>query len=425
MKKILLFAALLCAAVSFTQAQNTDVTVSPNYVKYWVGTGSNQAIFIVNWCDPDTALAWGYRFNGDSVLVSTMLTDIVAADSRLGFSGTVSWLSDLYYSEGADTFHILPANDIDYVVYNVSGGYADVADVQYFYPGDYVKFGGYSCSLPGDSVWIEDPYYGNYWLHASVWNTPIEPVEIPGVPAEDATFSASDILYWVGTGSNEALFIVNWCDPDTALAWGYRFDGTAVTALKMLRDIHDADPRLYAAFVTMPMATTVLSSISFNNGEQVYDMYPGSLVYNQNGSIAYAVDYQFVYPGDYLKFGDYSCAQKGQSVWVYDPVFGVDSDYCYYWKYAFVWNTPIAAVTPPTGVADYEQTTLSVYPNPCTGSVRIQTESDETVVLYNLQGAEVMRTVARDGVTTLDVNELPAGVYFVKSGARTAKIVKR
>ena len=41
------------------------------------------------------------------------------------------------------------------------------------------------------------------------------------------------------------------------------------------------------------------------------------------------------------------------------------------------------------------------------------------------QGAEVLRTVAQDDITTLDVNELPAGVYFVKSGARTAKIVKR
>ena len=414
MKKILLFAALLCAAVSFTQAQYTDVTVSPNYVKYWVGTGSNQAIFIVNWCDPDTALAWGYRFNDDSVLVSTMLADIVAADSRLGYSGTVGWLTDLYYSEGADTFHILPANDIDYVVYNVSGGYADVVDAQYFYPGDYVKFGGYNCSLPGDSVWIEDPYFGNYWVHASVWNTPIEPVEIPGVPAEDATISASDILYWVGTGSNQAIFIIDWCTAPTALAWGYRFDGESVTVATMLNDIATADPRL-----TVAGTSSWLTDLVFNDGEQVYSILPDNVVYNVNGSYVDVVDVQTINAGDYVKFGGYGCSQMGQCTWVVDTTYGD------YWMYAFVWNTPVAAVTPPTGVAEYEQTTLSVYPNPCTGSVRIQTEADETVVLYNLQGAEVMRTVARDEVTTLDVNELPAGVYFVKSGARTAKIVKR
>lgn len=410
MKKVLFFIVIFCSVLMGAKAQYQDVTIAPNRVKYWVGTGSNSAVFIVNWCDPDTALAWGYRFDGDSVLVSTMLTDIVAADARLGFSGTVSWLSDLYYAEGTDTFRISP----DYVAYNVSGGYADVADAQYFHSGDYVKFGGYSCSLPGDSVWIEDPYYGNYWMHASVWNTPIEPVEIPGVPAEDATISASAIQYWVGTGSNQAVFIVDWCTAPNALAWGYRFNGESVTVATMLTDIANADPRL-----TIAGTPSWLADLVFDNGEQVYSILPDYVVYNVNGGFADAADAQTVNAGDYVKFGGYGCAQMGSSVWVEDPSYGD------YWMYASVWNTPVVAVTPPTGVANYEQTMLSVYPNPCTGSVRIQTEANETVVLYNLQGAEVLRTVAQDDITTLDVNELPAGVYFVKSGARTAKIVKR
>ena len=394
MKKVLFFIVIFCSVLMGAKAQYQDVTIAPNRVKYWVGTGSNSAVFIVNWCDPDTALAWGYRFDGDSVLVSTMLTDIVAADSRLGFSGTVSWLSDLYYAEGTDTFRISP----DYVVYNVSGGYADVADAQYFHSGDYVKFGGYSCSLPGDSVWIVDPTYGNYWLHASVWNTPIEPVEIPG--------GGGFIMFVVEPTKKVAA--------PNALAWGYRFNGESVTVATMLTDIANADPRL-----TVAGTPSWLTDLVFNDGEQVYSILPDYVVYNVNGGFADAADAQTVNAGDYVKFGGYGCAQMGSSVWVEDPSYGD------YWMYASVWNTPVIAVTPPTGVANYEQTVLSVYPNPCTGSVRIQTEANETVVLYNLQGAEVLRTEAQDDITTLDVNELPAGVYFVKSGARTAKIVKR
>lgn len=410
MKKVLFLIAIFCSVLMGAMAQYQDATISASRVKYWIGTGNSTAILMVNWCNPDTALAWGYRFDGDSVLVSTMLTDIITADSRLGFTGSSSWLTDLYYTEGTDTFHIAP----DYVVYNVSGGYADVADAQYFHSGDYIKFGGYSCSLPGDSVWIEDPYYGNYWMHASVWNTTVTPVEIPGVPAEDATIDASAIQYWVGTGSNQAIFIIDWCSASTALAWGYRFDGESVLVSTMLTDIANADPRL-----TFAGTPSWLTDLVFSTGDQVYSILPDYVVYNVNGGYADVADAQNVYAGDYVKFGGYTCAQMGESIWIEDPTYGD------YWMYASVWNTPVTAVTPPTGVADYEQTTLSVCPNPCTGSVRIQTEANEAVVLYNLQGAEVMRTVAVDNITTLDVNELPAGVYFVKSGARTAKIVKR
>ena len=277
MKRVLFCIAIFCSVLMGAMAQYQDATISTSRVKYWIGTGNNTAILMVNWCNPDTALAWGYRFDGDSVLVSTMLTDIITADSRLGFTGSSSWLTDLYYTEGTDTFHVAP----DYVVYNVSGSYADVADAQYFHSGDYIKFGGYSCSLPGDSVWIEDPYYGNYWMHASVWNTTVTPVEIPGVPAEDATIDASAIQYWVGTGSNQAIFIIDWCSASTALAWGYRFDGESVLVSTMLTDIANADPRL-----TFAGTPSWLTDLVFSTGDQVYSILPDYVVYNVNGGYA-------------------------------------------------------------------------------------------------------------------------------------------
>ena len=394
MKKIILFVVLLCAAFGFTQAQ--DATINANRVKYWVGSGNNQAIFIVNWCDPDTALAWGFKFSEDSLLVSDMLTAITTADSRLSYAGTLGWLTDLTYTSGTETFQISP----DYIMYNVNGNYADVANAQYFHPGDYVKFGGYDCAVL-DENWT------------ATWTTPIEPVELPGVPVADATINASDIQYWVGTGSNEVVFIVSWCDP-YALAWGYRFDGESVLVSDVLTAITTADPRL--SYEGTP---SWITDIVYTSGDQTYSFSPDYVTYNVNGGYADVANVQTVHAGDYVKFGGYGCAHMGESVWIEDPSWGD------YWMYASVWTTAINPASVPTSVENYDSQTLSVYPNPCTESIRIQTNVNDDVVLYNLQGAMVMSTVAMDEITTLDVNSLPAGLYFVKSGNKTAKIVKR
>ena len=60
---------------------------------------------------------------------------------------------------------------------------------------------------------------------------------------QDATIDPAEIRYWIGEGENEAVFIVNWAEPDTALAWGFRFDTEAITVEDMMMDIQSADYR--------------------------------------------------------------------------------------------------------------------------------------------------------------------------------------
>lgn len=66
--------------------------------------------------------------------------------------------------------------------------------------------------------------------------------------ASDAAqeFSFSDIKFWVGEGANEAALVLQWNvdGEESALVWGYRFDGSA-TGYQMLEDIVKADDRLY------------------------------------------------------------------------------------------------------------------------------------------------------------------------------------
>ena len=120
-------------------------------------------------------------------------------------------------------------------MYNVNDtlanfGFSDM----YVYQGDVIEVGNIDCAIV-----TGDP---NDWSSVGYsWQTTITPVTPPFSPVPDeATIAFSDILFWVGEGSNEAVMAVNWAD--TALAWGYRWNGTATVA-DMMADIAAADPR--------------------------------------------------------------------------------------------------------------------------------------------------------------------------------------
>ena len=63
-------------------------------------------------------------------------------------------------------------------------------------------------------------------------------------PVKNFTFE--DIEYWVGTGSNKAMLIVQWNDKKSpgALAWGYRWNGTKY-GYDMISDIAKTDKRFF------------------------------------------------------------------------------------------------------------------------------------------------------------------------------------
>src|SRR5262245_44879430 len=61
-------------------------------------------------------------------------------------------------------------------------------------------------------------------------------------------FSFSDIKYWIGSGANRAALVIDWDESSTqppALAWGYRWNGTAHGS-DLLSAVVADDPRLFA-----------------------------------------------------------------------------------------------------------------------------------------------------------------------------------
>ena len=91
-----------------------------------------------------------------------------------------------------------------------------------------------------------------------------------------ATFDA--IQYWVGTGSNQAAFVVQWNDSKNsdALIWGFRWDGEA-TGEDMLKAILKADHRLYSLlYQGAPGAITSIGGLGYDlNGTKTKGLYKG------------------------------------------------------------------------------------------------------------------------------------------------------
>jgi len=71
------------------------------------------------------------------------------------------------------------------------------------------------------------------------------------VAAFGSAFSMSDVKFWVGSGSNSAVFVVEYNDSANphSFAWGYRWDGSA-TGYDMLQAIDAADTSLNISVFT-------------------------------------------------------------------------------------------------------------------------------------------------------------------------------
>ena len=153
---------------------------------------------------------------------------------------------------------------------------------------------------------------------------PIDTVTPEPPAVVDATIAASDILYWVGHGSNQVVMAVNWAD--TALAWGYRFDSASVTAQQMLDDIAAADPRFSYT------GTGYISDINYIDTAagmtDTLGITPGNWwwsLLNHVGSMGLG---DVLHNGDFYKWADLSIAVVTDSTDM-----GTYMDYTYVWPY--------------------------------------------------------------------------------------------
>ena len=368
-----------------------DATIDPSQIKFWIGEGESEAVFIVNWAEPDTALAWGYRFIGDNVVLKTIMDDIAAADSRFSYEGT-SFINDVHFNDGVLDLSLVNPGWLTYLINGNSTW--DLFDQALVANGEYVKIGDTECGT------LIDPE--NYIF---VYEKEVAPVYALG---EEATIAAADIEYWIGEGDNEAIFAVNFADPaDVCFAWGYRFSTGSVTIKEMMQAIAAVDQRF--AFTDEPssLGGMMLIDLSFDYDRTHYDLSGYNAMYNVNGLQSwYTFDAQTVVNGDFVKWGDYTIGTE-IAAWTY------------------VWETPVQPVTAYDNVNEIEASAMSVYPNPATDRLYVNVENLKDVEIFDMTGRSVMTST----MNVIDLSDMAAGIYFVtmrsENAAKTVKLVVR
>ena len=392
-----------------------DATITADEIQYWIGEGENEVVVAISWCSyTETALAWGYRFDGEATVFQA-LTDIAAADDRLTVVGSaptnVTYLDDEYNL----TMCTNPAAqwgdpDYDIPMHSVNGLMGqNMMSAEPIQNGDFVKVGGYACGVMSSD-----------WTMIS-WATEIIPATDPNAGGEvvDATISADEIQYWIGEGQNEVVVAISWCsNTPAAFAWGYRFDGEA-TVFQALTDIAAADDRLTVVGSAPTNVTylddeynlTMCTNPAAQWGDPDYDI-PMHSVNGLMGQNTMATEP--IQNGDFVKIGGYACSV-------------MSSDWT-----TIAWETPIVPATNSTGVNELGNATVSVYPNPAANEayVTLVYAGLNEVTVYDMQGRMVctMSVTASEGeqvrISTAELNE---GVYFVsvksEGNVGTAKLV--
>ena len=398
MKKILLsvIVAFLMGNVMYAQKDvkevPEDVQISKESILYWVGQGEHEIIFAVNWCDPEIAFAWGYRFSEDSILVSDIMTNLASIDPRFSYELGEWGIGDILFK---DATHDLKLSG-DWWMYNLNGSMAQLGyDAQYVQNNDFIKWGDAG----------ECAHTNEDWSYFS-WTTEITPIGIP----EDVQFSKEEILYWVGEGSNEVVFTVNWCDPEIAFAWGYRFSEDSLTLSFLMDDIALEDSR----FSYNPAEFDIVD-INYNDDSLSLALTGEHWIYNINGTTKFTkFKTQYVKNGDFVKLGDDACAH-----------IDINNNHS--------WTTEITPVSDPDGVgiAQYNTSSFNVYPNPAHNEVNIsckELSGNMSLYLFDISGKVIYTEsfyASESMVKSINVGSFAKGLYFIRLQNGTENLTQK
>lgn len=76
------------------------------------------------------------------------------------------------------------------------------------------------------------------------------------------------------------------------------------------------------------------------------------------------------------------------------------------------------------GIGEIENEIVSIYPNPCLETLNVVAAVDGEVCIFGLDGSLVLKTVVGQGRNSVDVSGLNAGLYIVRLGNATTKLIK-
>ena len=77
-----------------------------------------------------------------------------------------------------------------------------------------------------------------------------------------------------------------------------------------------------------------------------------------------------------------------------------------------------------TGWNVAENTVLNLFPNPVRNKLSVTMAQQAEISVYNLNGQLHIRQQLNAGSNTLDLSSMPAGVYIVRIGGKSFKLIK-
>lgn len=99
-------------------------------------------------------------------------------------------------------------------------------------------------------------------------------------------------------------------------------------------------------------------------------------------------------------------------------------NYTYAGLDAFVWVKDSGLVLAANEVKT-QKNKLSIYPNPTNGAFSIKTDESSKAEIFDQAGRLVKSLEVKEGENKIDISELPAGTYLIKTASEASKIIKR
>ena len=259
-----------------------EATIDASDILYWVGEGSNEAIMAINWAD--TALAWGYRFNGDNVTILEMMDDIFAADSRITYSvDNDGYINSFVFVDGDET--IVTVGGFWEMKHNGSTWSGMTSTLS---NGDFVKWANSNAGVVVDSFYYEG--YG--WFYNYNYPMEIHPVSEPVIVPDTVTitFAVNDATMGSITPSGVQTYVVGDILTVTATpnqgyrlaAWQMTLDGQTFTETENL---------------TLTYSDTVIADIDGAIITAVFEVIDGIDDVEAGDFKAYSVDNRIVVNG--------------------------------------------------------------------------------------------------------------------------------
>jgi len=223
-----------------------------------------------------------------------------------------------------------------------------------------------------------------------------------------AQFDNSTVQYYIGEGTETAYFIVDFNDGSEtpSYVWGFRFnEDEDLTAADMFYQIGEADPNL-----------------TIDAGDFLND-----ISYNQHDTSLQEYDYWSTWNGDSFE----TMVMNGSGL---SGLFLEDTRWygaSYGWM--FISPEPTAPSLPvpaqdPSALsnANNQKNDFSVYPNPTSDYLNIQSEEEILeVTIFNLQGKQILKS----NIERVDVSNLTSGIYLIEiktnSGKAFRKFIKK